>query len=134
MGPEGLQGEPGPQGPAGVGAAEAAEAPAIPFEWISVTPEHQKIDLVLDTFAEITAIIKTAPGATVTLTFINPETGTRSRYSPSPGVSDADGMITLVWTPSKATKIGEATMEVVVTLGDDEIMVTKSYTIDDPFK
>jgi len=74
--------------------------------------------------------VKTAPGAKCVLTFINPDTGTRSAMpADKERTADSNGMATWEWNISKHTHEGQATVEVVATLGDKSITKTRPCTV-----
>ncbi|MEW6142443.1 MAG: hypothetical protein AB1597_04705 [Chloroflexota bacterium] len=74
--------------------------------------------------------VKTAPGAKCVLTFINPDTGTRSAHpADKERIADSSGLATWEWEISKRTHEGQATIEVVATLGDKSITKTRPCTV-----
>jgi len=74
--------------------------------------------------------VRTAPGARCILTFINPDTGTRSAMpADKERIADASGLATWEWNISKHTHEGQATVEVVAILGDKSITRTRPCTV-----
>ncbi len=128
IGPAGIpgaQGPPGEKGPAGEllqpDDPRAADAPKVAtgttIEFVSITPE------TVGPGEAVEYVIKTASNSKVVLIFVNPGTGTRSARSPDPGVTDADGLVTLKMNVSTMSREGEATLEVTVTLPDGSAII-----------
>jgi hypothetical protein len=75
-------------------------------------------------------VVQTAPGAKCVLTFINPDTGTRSAMpADKERTADASGIATWEWNISRHAHEGQATVEVVATLGDKSITKNRPCTV-----
>jgi peptide/nickel transport system substrate-binding protein len=101
--------------------------PDWPVIWVKIDPPQAPAR----TNTEITVTLKVPPGSLCDLTFINPETGTRSARKPANVVADADGNAIIgPWAISHMALPGEATLEVTVTKTDgSKITVTHPYML-----
>jgi hypothetical protein len=101
---------------------------AIPMEWLSIIPPTSYPG------DEITVVIKTTPGATCVLTFINPpynpdKPRTRSAKKPAAQTADENGMVTFTWNTSTHSHAGDADLEIVLTLGEDTAIYMHPYVL-----
>lgn len=128
-GPAGPEGPIGPQGLPGISASGngIADNKTVEFgsvEWISISPESGSSPAG----TTITVVLKVTPNSKVKLTWIK-KSGFRSvDHSPPEGTTDADGYITLTWTPIVRDNSGTGTIEVVVTTPTGE-----NYTVTRPY-
>jgi len=101
--------------------------PDFPVIWVSIEPPEG----VGDAETEVTVTLKVPPGAYCELTFLNPNTGTRSSRKPTPVVADANGNAVLgPWRLHQNAHAGVGTIEVTVTKADGtKIVVTHPYVL-----
>jgi peptide/nickel transport system substrate-binding protein len=108
-------------------AGNPYDDPNFPVLWVSIDPPEG----VGDAETEVTVTLKVPPGALCELTFLNPNTGTRSSRKPTPVVADVNGNAVLgPWRLHQNAHAGTGTLEVTVTKTDGtQIVVTHPYIL-----